>query len=734
MFLLPLSVASGTAVYTLLPSFVSSSEISAVSALVWLLVNVFSSVFLVFIRRLALREKLLLSGLAVTFAAVLIFYQSPGERLDYLSSHMWAVKDIGIAMLCFAILFISERYLLIRPALSAAGIAGLIASLFFGNLLTKLCVCAVFMFVLITIVDTIQRRSIKEGDTDPHKHLVCTAPFILAAFIAVSVTDAPDDPYGWGFVTKAVSAVRSAAAYVNDLLSGIDRGSDAPFIGFSDRGDLAGSISSGGYTVMELTSSVEGEPVLYLAGRVFEDFDGRQWSGKDPSEGEDSADALSDENVMYDTLETLSAFIDGSGDEPLSDTVKPIKLTVTRKGLKDGGTFLPPKAVPGSYDASGIPEEEVIRYYRINTASDIFDELAADGHTVTEDGLLSAAVECGLIEEGSIASFEDDTPAGFKYDIEGLNAYRQDLYERYLPETVISDRLKMQMDETLSGAESDLEKLLRIEGLLRSFTYSDNPGPLPDDISGPADFLDMFMLDRQCGYCSYYATSFVLLARAYGIPARYVQGYRVETGKKLHAKVSSADAHAWPEAYLDGIGWITFEPTPGMEGMLDSSGWMSLSQIKAYSAYGNKTDEPDKQPDGGEDTVSDEDPRIKVDWKRIAIPVVFGLIFTLVLFLLDAIVKRRRYNLLDMREKALWKCRRNMQLLRKKGFGRLPFETLTEYDSRMCGDGNGHYTRFIGIYEKILYREGPVSDDEFAVIEQSFHLIRNIRRKWELFT
>ena len=58
-----------------------------------------------------------------------------------------------------------------------------------------------------------------------------------------------------------------------------------------------------------------------------------------------------------------------------------------------------------------------------------------------------------------------------------------------------------------------------------------------------------------------------LFARLLGIPARVGMGYTA--GSQLADGswvVQTKDAHAWPELYFDGVGWLRFEPTPGGDG------------------------------------------------------------------------------------------------------------------------------------------------------------------------
>ncbi len=84
------------------------------------------------------------------------------------------------------------------------------------------------------------------------------------------------------------------------------------------------------------------------------------------------------------------------------------------------------------------------------------------------------------------------------------------------------------------------------------------------------DFVEYFLFERKRGYCAHFASSAVLMLRYLGIPARYVTGYAAgpENLKSNADGICSAvilnrQAHAWVEIYLDGIGWVPVEMTPG---------------------------------------------------------------------------------------------------------------------------------------------------------------------------
>lgn len=75
--------------------------------------------------------------------------------------------------------------------------------------------------------------------------------------------------------------------------------------------------------------------------------------------------------------------------------------------------------------------------------------------------------------------------------------------------------------------------------------------------------IDEFLFDTRRGFCEHYASSFVFVLRAAGIPARVVAGYQGGEINPLTGTVlvHQFDAHAWAEAWLEGQGWVRFDPT-----------------------------------------------------------------------------------------------------------------------------------------------------------------------------
>jgi transglutaminase-like putative cysteine protease len=136
----------------------------------------------------------------------------------------------------------------------------------------------------------------------------------------------------------------------------------------------------------------------------------------------------------------------------------------------------------------------------------------------------------------------------------------------YLPDTVTHRTLALARDLTATKP-TPYDRASAIETYLReSYPYTlDVPFPGPRQ-----DMVDFFLFDLQKGYCTYYASAMVVLARASGVPARLALGYATGTYNAMRAEyvVTESDAHAWPEVYFPDYGWVEFEPTAGRPGIV----------------------------------------------------------------------------------------------------------------------------------------------------------------------
>ena len=123
----------------------------------------------------------------------------------------------------------------------------------------------------------------------------------------------------------------------------------------------------------------------------------------------------------------------------------------------------------------------------------------------------------------------------------------------------ISPRMLDLVDSWQHRNESDSDVVLRALDYFREqpFFYTLYPPPLGES---PAD---QFLFETRRGFCEHYATSFTLLMRIAGIPARVVGGYQGGQVNPLgnYLIVRQSDAHAWSEVWLQGRGWQRVDPT-----------------------------------------------------------------------------------------------------------------------------------------------------------------------------
>lgn len=140
------------------------------------------------------------------------------------------------------------------------------------------------------------------------------------------------------------------------------------------------------------------------------------------------------------------------------------------------------------------------------------------------------------------------------------------LKSRYLqlPKT-FSPGIKDLAEELTVGLTNPYDKALAIQNYLSSLTYSTDPGVVPEG----RDDIDYFLFDTRTGYCTHFSSSMALMLRSLGIPTRIATGFISGEYEASDASylVRGNAAHAWPQVYFAGTGWVDFEPTPGREGI-----------------------------------------------------------------------------------------------------------------------------------------------------------------------
>ena len=128
-----------------------------------------------------------------------------------------------------------------------------------------------------------------------------------------------------------------------------------------------------------------------------------------------------------------------------------------------------------------------------------------------------------------------------------------------IPENATGQRIARAahvVSRSAPDTRAQIDLLLAYMAANYTYTRATNP-PSADPVGD-------FFFDRRAGHCQYYASSFILMLRALGIPARLAVGYGganpdPETGIYVY---TGYHRHAWPEVHLAGYGWVIVDPTP----------------------------------------------------------------------------------------------------------------------------------------------------------------------------
>ncbi len=145
--------------------------------------------------------------------------------------------------------------------------------------------------------------------------------------------------------------------------------------------------------------------------------------------------------------------------------------------------------------------------------------------------------------------------------------YPEEVRDLYLDTSRVTDGVAREAERVTDGAENNYERAEALANFLKndpSFTYSTTAGVPPSD----QDWVDFFLFDPEfgrSGYCQYFATAMVMMARSVGLPARLAAGFAPgERQDDDTFLVREANAHAWAEIYFPGYGWEIFEATPSI--------------------------------------------------------------------------------------------------------------------------------------------------------------------------
>jgi transglutaminase-like putative cysteine protease len=262
-------------------------------------------------------------------------------------------------------------------------------------------------------------------------------------------------------------------------------------------------------------------PMTYLRRQVFDSWQGENWVHTDSSHG-------------YDTW--LLEYFFGFERQDLERHYAQITVMTDIETY-----FLPMPANSFSIDYPDL----IIRSIR--------DEFFSESGRLSRQGITYTAG----YHDSAVASGFFHTNQPFYYSINEFE------YPDYLNSTLLlldyprKEQVRELAAEITRDSSTDFEKAAAIENYFYNGEFKYDLNFVPQSKA-----VDYFLFDSKTGTCTDFATAMTILAREAGLPARYVEGYILQEQDEFGVyTVKLKHSHAFAEVFINGWGWLIFEPT-----------------------------------------------------------------------------------------------------------------------------------------------------------------------------
>ena len=269
--------------------------------------------------------------------------------------------------------------------------------------------------------------------------------------------------------------------------------------------------------VQVFTVKAQGGTGAYWRLTSLESFDGRQWS----------------HNASYESVDGDLNFGVGAG-VPTAGLDQTYNITNLDRFWADSDTqrfWLPAAYAPVEFDVGDIRAD------------------SASGSVITKEESAT----------GLSYSVHSERPQPTDAQLQAATAAPPESVNAYLALPELPERIVTLANDITTGAVTPYDKAKAIESYLLTFTYNEDV-----QMNHSTNYLEQFLFDVQEGYCEQFAAAYAVLGRVVGLPTRVAVGFtpgEYDDATQTYT-VTTDNAHAWPEVYFDGIGWIAFEPTP----------------------------------------------------------------------------------------------------------------------------------------------------------------------------
>ena len=310
--------------------------------------------------------------------------------------------------------------------------------------------------------------------------------------------------------------------------------------------------------------------------------------------------------------------------------------------------------------------------------------------------------------------------------LEAEAVYRSFVYDNYRSVDADTAALMKEMfwKDYKSGNDGIYSAICQIRKVLKeTVKYTENPEEIPED----EDPVRYFLTESHQGNSMLYASAAADALRVHGIPARYVEGYyvsasQIEKNSGKTVSVSGQDAHAWVEAYFDGIGWLPLDVSPGyyydavaLQKMVSSPDIVQKNAVLKNNSFG--AGQVTGLDGAGSKNTREKFARAAHDIGAICLGIVAVLLMLLVLMIVISEVLRDICIWSDRKTDQRASQREKILRTEKKIYSYLKLVRIearlgwnTEQTDRIVAEffteiEHGEYSRVCGLIEKVIYGE-----------------------------
>lgn len=413
----------------------------------------------------------------------------------------------------------------------------------------------VLFFYVLVLVHNRQMKSDKSCVVIFNKDYVCSVGlFVVAVISALVIFPQPD----------VVSKQEKDQDYFNNMVS-----SNAPS-NFSDTSNSTGSKLSN-----EILFYVHSDSPFYLRRQSYDFYDGERWTidnddpyinkiPKDNDEYSFNTTNFSYVNLFYEISKNCD--INYPTPEEKISTKSNAKVNI-KDNFNAYYLLLPLNTteIEGSYYQKMCHGE----YKPLEGNNYIFTkEYSFDYYNLNYYGKQFAKKLNFSAED--ILEILDNFSDGLSQSDEVLQNRVEDIYfeteyvsTRFNDYSAVSQDVYELANKITANLYSPYEKAKALEGYFQEENFEYELNVFPDTV-------DEFLFDKKAGACGDFATAMTLMARAVGLNARYVEGFvvtEIDPEQDDTYIVREYHSHAYVEVYINGLGWVIFDPT--VDGYLD---------------------------------------------------------------------------------------------------------------------------------------------------------------------